>query len=164
MRSKGARARGVLLTLTLSLALTSGLSACAPGSPVVGPAGSAAPHGATAPAGGAAPGGGAQSWADGSGLPPNPNRRGIANAAQMTSCTTAPGKVVAEGTVTPREAGTVTLSVSWTDASTSRILTRAWAELHEVSAGQTRAWTIEAELPATEATVRCVLGATMTPR
>jgi len=159
MNKRATLAAGLVLIVTL------GISGCraepgADASP--GPSASPTQSGDAAPGGPENPAPENPGPENGEGAPPE-QVRGIINSTALGSCDTTPGTVVAEGTVTAPEDGTVRISVSWTDADTSAILTKQQAELTDLSAGEETTWRVEAELPPTDVTVRCVLGSTLVP-
>ncbi|MFK0003214.1 hypothetical protein [Paenarthrobacter sp. NPDC090522] len=94
--------------------------------------------------------------------PANPGT-GIIEATTMASCDTAAGKVAAKGTVTPPEGtkGTVKISVSWVDPTSSSVLARGEQSFKDAQAGKALEWAINAEVPQKGTEVKCVLGATV---
>lgn len=86
---------------------------------------------------------------------------GIIEATKMSSCDTSPGKVSAKGTVTPPAGikGTVKVSVSWVDPKTSAVLARGEQSFKDAQSGKAIDWVVNAEVPATGAEAKCVLGA-----
>ncbi|MFP5016908.1 hypothetical protein ACKLTP_07925 [Paenarthrobacter ureafaciens] len=103
-----------------------------------------------------------QAATTGEAKPANPGT-GIIEAAKMTSCDTATGKVTAKGIVTPPDGikGTVKVSVSWVDPATSAVLARGERLFKGAKPGKALDWSVEAEItkPGTEA--KCVLGASV---
>jgi hypothetical protein len=90
---------------------------------------------------------------------------GIINSTTMASCATDAGKVAAVGTVTLPEGlkGQIKVSVSWVDTKTSTVLAKGDQTIKDAKAGKTTNWSISADLPKTDAQVRCVLGSTVLP-
>lgn len=103
-----------------------------------------------------------QAATTGEAKPANPGT-GIINATRMSSCETAPGKVVAKGTVTPPEGtkGTIKISVSWVDPKTSAVLGRGEQSFKDAQPGKSVDWEINAEVPNKGTEVKCVLGASV---
>jgi hypothetical protein len=80
----------------------------------------------------------------------------------MTSSTDTPGTTVeAKGTVTMPEGeqGTIAISVSWTNAADGHVYALGVSRLPGVKAGETKEWTVTADLPADAEDVKTVLGA-----
>lgn len=103
-----------------------------------------------------------QAATTGEAKPANPGT-GIIEAAKMTSCVTAVGKVTAKGTVTPPEGtkGTVKVSVSWVDPATSSVLARGEQSFKDAQAGKALEWSVDAEITKAGAEAKCVLGASV---
>ncbi|MCD4851764.1 hypothetical protein LN996_13160 [Arthrobacter sp. AK01] len=103
-----------------------------------------------------------QAATTGEARPANPGT-GIIGATKMTSCDTAPGKVTAKGTVTPPEGtkGTVKITVSWVDPTTSAVLARGEQTFEDAAAGEALDWVANAEVTRPATALKCVLGATV---
>ena len=141
-----------ILGATAILAAATLLAACSETAPDRGGQATQAPH-ATQPAAEA------KSAAN---LPVIPTGTGIVSAAKMGSCDTSTGgRVTAKGSITmpAGQRGDIVVSVSWVTASNSVVHGRGVATLSGMNAGQTKDWSVSADLPKLDSPVTCVLGA-----